>query len=101
MTEVVFKKDLTNLFELSVVYHRRRLREIFRKFYNPLQNDKVWTKDLSKQVINDLRLHLYWDLGLRAFSWSREAIGTLIICRFKELGMLLFMKKVIMDDRNV
>ena len=31
---------------------------------------------------------------------SREAIGTRIICRFQELGMLLFLKKIIKDDIN-
>ena len=60
----------------------------------------MWTKDLPQQVINDLRLHLSWDLGIRVFEWSRESIGTRILLRFKELGMLLFMKKVITDDHK-
>ena len=100
MTEVISKNVLTDLFQLSVVYHRRRLRELFRKYYNPLQTDVVWTKDLSDNVINDLRLHLSWDLGIRTFNWSKEAVGTRIICRFKEIGILLFLKKVILDDQN-
>ena len=100
MNESMSKTTMTNLFRNSVTYHRRRLREMFRSYYNPLKTDVVWTKHLSEQVINDLRLHLSWDLGLRTFSWSREAIGTRIIYRFKELGILLFMKKVILDDRN-
>ena len=98
MAEVISKDVLTNLFDLSVKYHRRRLREIFRKHYKPIKTDRVWTKDLPQQVIDDLRLHLSWDLGIRTFTWSREAIGTRIICRFKELGILLFMRKVILDD---
>lgn len=101
MTEVISKNVLTNLFDLSVVFHRRRLREIFRKYYKPFKTDSVWTKDLPDKVINDLRLHLSWDLGYRVFDWSREAIGTRIIYRFKELGIFLFMKKVIFDDRNM
>ena len=100
MTEVISKNVLTDLFQLSVVYHRRRLRELFRKYYNPLQTDVVWTKDLSDNVINDLRLHLSWDLGIRTFNWSKEAVGTRIMCRFKEIGVLLFLKKVILDDQN-
>ena len=100
MTEVISKNVLTDLFQLSVVYHRRRLRELFRKYYNPLQTDVVWTKDLSDNVINDLRLHLSWDLGMRTFNWSKEVVGTRIMCRFKEIGMLLFLKKVILDDQN-
>ena len=100
MTDVVFKDTLTNMFQLSVLYHRRKLRELFRKYYNPLKTDGVWTSDLSDKVICDLRLHLSWDLGLRTFDWSKEAIGTRIILRFQEMGTLLFITKVILDDRN-
>ena len=100
MSDVVFKDTLTNLFHLSVRYHRRKLRELFRKYYNPLKTNAVWTSDLSDKVICDLRLHLSWDLGVRTFDWSKEAVGTRILYRFKELGILLFMKKVILDDRN-
>ena len=101
MTEVISKNTLTNLFQKSVGFHRRRLREIFRKYYKPFRTDKVWTKDLPDQVINDLRLHLSWDLDQRVFDWSKEVIGTKITCRFKELGIFLFMKKMIFDDRNM
>ena len=55
---------------------------------------------LPEQVINDLKLHLSWDLGLRVFNMTRESIGNRIIDRFKELGMFLFMKKIIIDDHN-
>ena len=68
--------------------------------YNPHQSTAVWTKDLPQRLIDDLRLHLSWDLGLRTFTWSREAIGTHIIHRFKELGVFLFMKKVMLDKKN-
>ena len=73
---------------------------MFREYYNPFLTDVVWTKSLSKRVIDDLRLHLSWDLGQRMFYLNREQIGTRIIYRFKELGILLFMKKVILDDRQ-
>ena len=98
MSDTISKSTLTNLFQVSVVYHRRRLREIFRAHYKPFKANEVWTKDLSDRLINDLRLHLSWDLGIRTFGWTREAIGTRITCRFKELGMLKFMKKIISDD---
>ena len=98
MSEVISKDVLTNLFTLSVGYHRRRLRDLFRKYYKPFKAETVWTNDLPEKVINDLRLHLSWDLGQRTFTWSRQAIGTRIILRFKELGILLFMKKVILND---
>ena len=100
MSAYIPKSVLTNLFHTSVVYHRRRLRDIFIKHYNPFKTDAVWTTNLPERIINDLRLHLSWDMGLRTFSWSREAIGTRIIYRFKELGIFLFMKHVIINENN-
>ena len=35
------------------------------------------------------------------FRWGREAVGTRIILRFKELGILLFMKHIIKQERFV
>ena len=99
--QFVSKTTLSNLFRVSLVYHRRRLREIFRTYYKPLNADAVWTKNLPQQVINDLRLHLSWDLGQRVFYFNREQLGTRIIYRFRELGILLFMKKIIQDDTNM
>ena len=100
MSDYISKKVLTDLFHTSVVYHRRRLREIFIRHYNPFKTDAVWTTCLPERIINDLRLHLSWDLGVRTFSWSVEAIGTKIIYRFKELGIFLFMKQVIINHIN-
>ena len=51
-------------------------------------------------MINELRLHLSWDLGHRVFDLNREQLGIRILLRFKELGILLFMKKIIKDDRK-
>ena len=100
MSDYISKNVMTDLFHNSVVYHRRRLREIFIRHYNPFKTDAVWTKHLPERIINDLRLHLSWDIGLRTFSWSAEAIGTRIIYRFKELGIFLFMKQVIINEKN-
>ena len=99
MTEFISKTTMTNLFHVSVTYHRRRLRELFREHYKT--NGEVWTKELPERVVKDLRLHLSWDLGLRTFEWSREAIGTRIIYRFKELGIFLFLKHVIVSNNNL
>ena len=98
--KTIHTDTLTDLFRVTRQYHRRRLREMFRKYYEPVNARAVWTKQLPKQVVDDLRLHLSWDLGIRTFTWNREQIGTRIIYRFKELGILLFMKKIITDDRN-
>ena len=83
-----------------VTYSQNDQNTLIRTYYKPFNAVAVWTKDLPQQVINDLRLHLSWDLGLRTFDWNREQIGTRIIYRFRELGILLFMKKIIMDDRS-
>ena len=98
--EFISKLTLTNLFRVSLGHHRRRLRKIFRDHFNPFKTDAVWTKDLPEHVINELRLHLSWDLGQRVFYLNREQLETRILLRFKELGILLFMKKIIKDDRK-
>ena len=98
---LIAKTTLTNLFHYSVGYHRKRLREMFRAYFNPLNTTAVWTKDLPQHVINDLRLHLSWDLGQRMFYLNREQLGTRIIVRFQQLGILLFMKKIIIDDNKI
>ena len=97
MSEFISKITLSNLFHTSLGYHRRRLREIFRSYYKP-NADVVWTTNIPQQVINDLLLHLSWDLGHRVFYMNREQLGTRITCRFKELGTFLFMKHVIVND---
>ena len=40
-------------------------------------------------------------IGDEAFHLNREQFGTRILYRFKELGILLFMKNVICDRRTV
>ena len=98
MSELISKNTLSNLFQNSLGYHRRRLRDIFRTHYKPVNPVAVWTKDLPQQVINDLRLHLSWDLGQRMFFLNREQLGTRVIVRFQELGILLFLKHVIISE---
>ena len=99
--QLISKTTLTNLFHSSVVYHRKRLRQMFRAYFNPFNTTVVWTKDLPQHVINDLRLHLSWDLGQRMFYLNREQLDTRIIVRFQQLDILLFMKKIIIDDNKI
>lgn len=94
------KVHLNNLFRQTELYHRRKLREMFRQYYNPGESMCVWTTHLPEKVIQELRVHLSWELGIRTFRWSREAIGTRIILRFQELGIFLFMKHVIVQERT-
>ena len=95
------KEYLNDLFRQTERYHRKKLRELFRDHYNPLETSCVWTTHLSQSVIHELRVHLSWTLGIRTFRWSKEAIGTRIILLFQELGILLFMKHIIIQDRNL
>ena len=48
--------------------------------------------------MEELRLHLSWELHINTFQWGRAAVGTRIILRFEELGMLLFVKHVIKKE---
>ena len=98
--QFVSKNQLTNLFRCSEVYHRRKLREMFRKYYMPFRSDHRWTRDLPEQVISDLRLHLSWDLKIRVFDLNRRQIGTRIVSRYKELGTYVFLRHVIINDCN-
>ena len=72
---------------------------MFRTHYDPSKKDEEWTNDLPEQIINDLRLHLSWDLHIKMFDLKRDQIGLRILYRFKELGILLFLKNVIIDDQ--
>ena len=59
-------------------------------------------KSLSSMQSHSKHNYLSWDLVLRTFTWSREAIVTRIICRFKELSLLTFMLNVETEKhRNV
>ena len=95
---VLMSEDqITNLFRCSEVCYRRKLRELFRKYYMPFRSDHRWTRDLPEQVISDLRLHLSWDLKIRVFDLTRRQIGIRIVSRFKELGIYTFLRHVIIN----
>ena len=100
-TQLLSRTHFKPLFFHTERYHRRKLRELFRQHYNPHVSHCVWTTHLSDDVMEELRLHLSWELHLNTFRWGREAVGTRIILRFKELGILLFMKHIIKQDRFV
>ena len=97
--QFVSKSHLSSLFQDTERYHKKKLREYFLRYYDPSDHDCIWTKHLAEDVMKDIRLHLAWELHLNTSQWSREAIGTRILLRFKELGILLFMKHVIKQDR--
>ena len=93
------KLRFTSLFRRTESYHRKQLRVMFREHYNPLLTN--WTENLSQQVIDDLRLHLSWELGINTFTWTRAEVGDRITDRHQTLGILLFMINVIKNDKRI
>ena len=92
------KNQMSSLFRKTERFHRRRLREMFRKHYWPIRADDEWTIGISHDVIQEFKLHLSWDLGLNVFHLNRTQIGIEILKRFKQLGILVFLKKIIRDE---
>lgn len=93
------KMSMSRLFKAIKAYHCRKLKEKFRRHYKPWRTGN-WTSRVSKKTLNDLRLHLSWELGMNTFHWDKYKIGNEIIRRFEELGILSFLKKIIEIDRK-
>ena len=91
--QFLMKDQMSILFKKTEKYHRRCLREKFRKYYWPKRNDDEWTIGISHDVIQQFKLHLSWEIGYNCFNMNRIQIGLLILKRFKTLGILLFLKK--------
>ena len=71
---------------------------MFRKYYWPIRGDDEWTIGISHDVIQEFKLHLSWELGLNVFHLNRTQIGIEILKRFKDLGILVFLKNIIRDE---
>ena len=93
------KMERSRLFRTTRAYHRRKLREKFRKYYKPWRTGN-WTSRVSKNTLNDLRLHLSWELRRNTFHWNKYQVGNEIITQYKRLGILLFMMQIIENDRK-
>ena len=89
------KDQMSSLFRKTERFHRRRLREMFRKYYWPIRADDEWTIGISHDVIQEFKLHLSWELGRNVFHLNRTQIGIEILTRYNDLGILVFLKKVI------
>ena len=97
--QFVSKRRLKNLFTRTEVYHKtRRLKVMFRDHYCPNKNDDEWTSNLTTNTMNDIRLHLSWELGVDTYGWSREKVAETIVSRYKKLGIFLFLRHVIIND---
>ena len=92
------KVRLKPLFARSENYHKKRLKEMFRQYYCPCGDDDAWTRRLTTNTMNDIRLHLSWELGMNTFEWSRKKVAQAIVSRYKKLGIFLFLKHVVITD---
>ena len=79
------KMTMSRLFQTTQAYHRRKLKEKFLKYYKPWKLGN-WTSRVSKSTLNDIRLHLSWELGRNTFHWDKYQIGNEIISQYKRLG---------------
>ena len=70
--QFVSKRRLQSLFLMTERYHRKRLRDMFLEHYQPCLNDGFWTNTLPESVMNHLRLHLSWELGVNTFQWGQS-----------------------------
>ena len=98
--EYIARYRLKGLFRVTEGYHRRKLFESFRKHYRPNMKDEEWTLNLSDQCLNDLRLHLRWELHRDTTKWDRVELGMQILKRLRTTGVLIFLKKIIRDKLN-
>ena len=94
---IVTKVTMSRLFKTTKAYHQRKLKEKFRKYYKPWRTGN-WTSRVSKRTLNDLRLHLSWELGTTTFHWNKYQVGNEIISLYKRLGTLTFMIQIIKND---
>ena len=90
------KSLLRPLFQRTESYHKWMLKSMFRDHYRP--DDDAWTRHLTTRQMNDIRLHLSWELGMDTFGWSREKVAESIVSRYKKLGVFLFLKHVVVTD---
>ena len=94
------------LFLCTQKHHRKCLRRIFLKYYEPVmvdgnyQHNPYWTIGVTKKVMKSLRLHLTWVLKGEVFHWTDEQIGKKILKIFQKVGKVsvnTFVKHVRMD----
>ena len=72
---------------------------MFRKYYWPIRADDEWNIGISHDVIQEFKLHLSWQLGKNVFHLNRTQIGLEILSTYKQMGVLLFLKKIISDEQ--
>ena len=96
--EYISRRHLKALFTRTESYHKWMLKTMFRNHYRPDDSDDAWTRNLTTKQMNDIRLHLSWEIGMNTFGWSREKVAESIVSRYKKLGVFLFLKHVVVTD---
>ena len=89
LCDKLFRKKL---FRMTQQHHKKCLRQLFLKYYEPSLIDGTfeinhqWTSNVDKNVLNTLRLHLTWVLEGEVFHWTDDRIGKRILKIFSVLG---------------
>ena len=83
------------LFRLTQEHHKKCLRDLFLKYYEPLVKDykpnNHWTLHVPANVMRDLRLHLSWTRGGDVTHWTDEQIGKKIVGLYHKTNVLPFL----------
>ena len=83
------------LFRLTQEHHRKCLKNLFIKHYEPLikgyKPNKYWTIHVPVDVMRDLRLHLSWVRGGDVTHWTDEQIGKEIVYSYHKSKVLRFL----------
>ena len=94
----IIRRDPT-LFLETRKYHRRSMKRLFLKHYEPLptKHNKEWTSNLGSSIMNDLRVHLTWVIGMNVFKLSDRKVGKKVLRLYKKSGELKFLTNVVIQ----
>ena len=56
---------------------------MFSKYYDP-RDSSDWISKLSEEIVEDLRLHLGWDIGMDMSTCSKKELGNQIVIRLRK-----------------
>ena len=85
------------LFRLTQEHHKKCLKKMFLKYYEPLgkgfKPNKHWTTHLPVEIMRDLRLHLSWTRGGGGgmTHWTDLQIGEHIVKSYHNSKVLPFL----------
>ena len=87
------------LFVETRKYHKRAMKRLFLKYYEPLStNGKVnknWTIPVNKTDMYDLRIHLSWVIGMKTFDWKEYKVGKKILKVYQETNQFHYLNHLV------